>query len=303
MVEFRQLEYFYTISKLENFTRTAETLHVSQPSVTKAIKALEAELGIVLIDRSQKHVSLTEEGRAFLVHVERILHDLDETRRDMQRFRKHIAGTVHFGLPPMVESYVFPNFFLEFRRAYPQVALDIMEYSDSEEVRQRLTNGNLDFGVVLDKPGVPAENELVLLESPMSLCLDPEHHLASKAEVAFAELRQEKFIMQQMNTYQYKSVYALCVESGFTPDILLCTTQLKTIKQLVANKMGISILPDFVTQRDKIFCRRSLVPELRVQVKLAWNQRKKMSPVDKQFISFAQRYTETQEFRREFHQD
>ena len=59
LMEFRQLEYFCTISELENFTRTAEALHVSQPSVTKAIKALEAELGVMLINRSQKHVSLT----------------------------------------------------------------------------------------------------------------------------------------------------------------------------------------------------------------------------------------------------
>ena len=64
-MEFRQLEYFCTISELENFTRTAEVLHVSQPSVTKAIKSLEAELGLTLIDRSQKHVSLTEDERHF----------------------------------------------------------------------------------------------------------------------------------------------------------------------------------------------------------------------------------------------
>ena len=72
-MEFRQLEYFVTISELENFTRTAEVLHVSQPSVTKAIKSLEGELKLTLIDRSQKHVQLTEEGRTFLIHAQRIM--------------------------------------------------------------------------------------------------------------------------------------------------------------------------------------------------------------------------------------
>mgnify|MGYP002657459252 CR=1 FL=1 len=81
-MEFRQLEYFCTISELENFTRTAKVLHVSQPSVTKAIKALEAELGLTLIDRSQKHVTLTEAGRAFLIHARRIMQDAELANQD-----------------------------------------------------------------------------------------------------------------------------------------------------------------------------------------------------------------------------
>ena len=83
-MEFRQLEYFVTISELENFTRTAEVLHVSQPSVTKAIKSLEGELKLTLIDRSQKHVSLTEEGRTFLIHAQRIMRDVQSAYQDMQ---------------------------------------------------------------------------------------------------------------------------------------------------------------------------------------------------------------------------
>ncbi|MFC2607430.1 MAG: LysR family transcriptional regulator, partial [Selenomonas sp.] len=71
-MEIRQLEYFCTLAHLENFTRTAEALHVSQPSVTKAIKSLESEIGLMLVDRRQKRVSLTMEGRAFLLHAEEI---------------------------------------------------------------------------------------------------------------------------------------------------------------------------------------------------------------------------------------
>ena len=105
-MEFRQLEYFCTISELENFTRTAKVLHVSQPSVTKAIKALEAELGLTLIDRSQKHVTLTDAGRAFLIHARRIMQDAEIAKQDMMRFCVGSAGTVHFGVPPMFEARI-----------------------------------------------------------------------------------------------------------------------------------------------------------------------------------------------------
>ena len=136
-MEFRQLEYFYTISKLENFTRTAEVLHVSQPSVTKAIKALEAELQLTLIDRRQKHVTLTPEGKAFLLHAEKILHDIEETQQDMQRFKVNTQATIHFGIPPMVEAYLFPDFFTKFKVSNPHLNLELREYNDSSEVRRR----------------------------------------------------------------------------------------------------------------------------------------------------------------------
>ena len=120
-MEFRQLEYFCTISELENFTRTAEVLHVSQPSVTKAIKSLESELGLTLIDRSQKHVSLTEEGKAFLLHAQRIMQAAETAKQDMMRYRSDSRGTIHFGIPPMVEAYLFPDLFTKFQSVFPDI--------------------------------------------------------------------------------------------------------------------------------------------------------------------------------------
>ncbi len=302
-VEFRQLEYFYTISKLENFTRTAEVLHVSQPSVTKAIKALEAELQLTLIDRSQKHVTLTTEGRAFLLHAEKILHDIEETQQDMERFKTDTQGTIHFGIPPMVEAYLFPDFFTKFKAAYPRVNLDVKEYGDSVEVRSRADGGELDFGIILDQPNEENDNEILIMEDFLSLCVHPKHPLAKFSRVEFGQLRDEKFIMQQPSTYQYNTVYEHCVASGFTPDILLCTTQLKTIKQLVANQLGISILPDFVTRMETIFLRRPLQPALRFHVKLFWGEHKCLSETDKNFIRFMKNYTQTSEFKKNFRQE
>ena len=236
-MEFRQLEYFCTISELENFTRTAKVLHVSQPSVTKAIKALEAELGLTLIDRSQKHVTLTEAGRAFLIHARRIMQDAELAKQDMMRFCVGSAGTIHFGVPPMFEAYLFPTFFKEFR--------------DSDEVRERVEIGDLDFGVIFGSPETTFPHEFVIMHDAMSLCLPEGHPLSVKKEVAFESLRRERFILQQPRTYQYRAIFARCIEAGFTPDVMLTTSQLKTIKQLVANGTGISILPDFVLREEK----------------------------------------------------
>ena len=301
-MEFRQLEYFCTISELENFTRTAEVLHVSQPSVTKAIKSLEAELGLTLIDRSEKHVSLTEEGKAFLLHAQRIMQAAETARQDMMRYRSDSRGTIHFGIPPMVEAYLFPDLFTKFQKAFPDITLDVQEYGDSDEVKERAGLSELDFGIVLGDADDTTGNELPIMEDTMSLCLPPSHRLTTKESVCFEDLAREKFIMQQPHTYQYRNVYKHCGQAGFIPDVMLCTSQLKTIKQLVANGMGISILPNFVTRMEKIFVRKPLCPPMAVRVSLFWGEHKTLSVVDTQFIDFMKKYTETPDFKKYFRQ-
>ncbi len=310
-MELRQLEYFCTVSRLENFTRTAEALHVSQPSVTKAIKSLEAELKLTLIDRTHKHVMLTPQGKAFLLHAEKILNDVEKTLQDMERFQLEKKDTIHFGIPPMVEAYLFPDFFTEFRLAIPAIKLDVREYSDSTEVRKKVEDGELDFGIVFDEGRDTQPNEMLIMEDNMSLCLTPGHPLCNNNAVSFDELRHEKFIMQQSNTYQYQHVYNRCVMNGYVPDILLCTTQLKTIKQLVANGLGVSILPDFVTHNEKIFVRKPLEPGLNVDIKLIWGLQpdsaaekteagaEELSGIDKSFLEFMKKYISDGNFKKQ----
>lgn len=301
-MEFRQLEYFCTISELENFTRTAEALHVSQPSVTKSIKALESELGVMLINRSQKHVSLTEQGKVFLVHAQRIMQDAAFAKKDMLRYRSDRQDIIHFGMPPMLEGYLFPDFFSKFQEMVPDVILDIQEFSDSDEVRQRAESGELDFGIVMGGEGERLDHAMPIMQDKMVLCLPPDHPLAAERTVSFDALRQEKFIMQQPNTYQYRQVMDNCGEYGYVPDIVLCTSQLKTIKQLVANGSGISVLPNFVTRMEKIFVRRPLRPEVGVQALLLWGENKNLSRADTRFMQFMKEYTESPEFKRHFRQ-
>ena len=303
-MEFRQLEYFCTISDLENFTRTAQALHVSQPSVTKAVKALEGELGLTLIDRSQKRVALTEEGRAFLVHARKILQDVEAALRYMQRFRSEEGGGIlRLGIPPMVEAYLFPELFMKFRKACPDVTLEVREVADSLLVREQTELGELDFGIVLGKGESFSLRETLMLNDHMSLCVSMNHPLAMEKTVSFRQLRKEKFIMQQPNTYPYRQVFQKCTEAGYAPDVLLCTSQIKTVKDLVTNDLGIAVLPNFVMRSDTTFSRRPLTPVMEVPVYLCWGAHKTLSQAEQKFIDFVKEYTESAEFKQHFRQE
>lgn len=299
-MEFRQLEYFCTLSELKNFTRTAEVLHVSQPSVTKAIKALEAELGLTLIDRSQKHVSLTEEGRAFLLHARRIMKDMEIAKKDMLRYRTNMRGKIRFGIPPMIEAYLFPDLFIKFKRYFPDIQLDTQEYNGSVEVQKQVDLGELDFAIMIGREDEAFANSFVILHDTMSVCLPKNHRLARRESLTLSDLAEEKFIMQQMNTFQYQEILRQCSEAGFMPDITFSTSQLKTLKQLVASGMGIAILPNFVMQDDKDFVKRPLKPAMNIKIVLYWSEKKVLSLIDRQFMDFIRRYKEMPEFKQNY---
>ncbi len=302
-MEIRQLEYFCMISELENFTKTAQMLHVSQPSVTKAIKSLESEFQLTLINRSQKHISLTEEGRVFLLHAKKILQEVEAAKHEMQEFHDHTKGIIHVGIPPIVEGYLFPDFFTKFRQIYPEINLDVKEHNDSQEVRERAEQGDLDFGIVMGKTKEKTLNSFSIMADRMDVCFSLDHSFKEKTFVEFSDLKGEKFIMQQPATYQYQQVFSRCNDAGFVPDVLLCTSQIKTIKQLVANGMGISVLPNFVTRNERKMLHCALRPSLKVGIYLYWGKHKIFSRIDKKFIDFMKKYTTSLEFRQHFRQE
>ena len=275
-MELRQLEYFVTVSSMKNFTKAAHFLHVSQPSVTKAIQSLEAELKLPLFDRSQKHICLTEAGQVFLIHAKKILQDVKAAQISMERFQNNNAGVIRFGVPPMVESYLFPNFFIKFQAANPEILIDLQECSDSLAVHENLENGALDFGIVYLKAGESLENSLNLLEDEFYLCLPFNHKLANEEKISFQSLREEKFFA----TIQRSA------SAGFSPEILLSTSQLKTIKELVSSGAAVALLPRFVVTPDANFKSLPINPPIKFTVALTWSKFKELSPLCMRFLKF-----------------
>ena len=285
-MELRQLEYFCAVSSLESFTKAANFLHVSQPSVTKTVQALETELEMELFDRSQKHICLTEAGAVFLLHAKKIMQDVTAAKLAIERFHSQSGGVIRFGVPPMLESYVFPNFFIKFTAANPKIILDLQECSDSMEVHEKLDNDELDFGIIFLKADEQPKNSLKLLEDEFYLCLSQKNKFADAEKISFAALKKEKFILQPPGTVQNLITLQRAANAGFAPEVLLSTSQLKTIKELVSSNAGIALLPSFAITKTTKFKAIPVTPPIKFQVALAWSGLKELSPLFTHFLNF-----------------
>ena len=296
-MELRQLEYFCAVSTLENFTKAAHFLHVSQPSVTKAIQSLEAELNLLLFDRSQKQICLTEAGQIFLLHAKKILQDVQTAQKSLERFQTQNGGVIKLGVPPMVESYLFPNFFMKFQASNPNILLDLQECNTSQNVREKLDDDFLDFGIIFLKKDTQLKNSLKLLDSEFYICLPPSHKFAQFEKISFEKLRGEKFIVQPKGTVQNLLTMELAAAAGFAPNILLTTSQLKTIKELVSGGAAVALLPKFVTADAPNFKAVPLEMPIKFKIVLAWSRFKDLSPLGTRFLNFFNELLQSQEVK------
>ena len=126
-MDLKKMEYFESVSRLKNFTKAAEKLHVSQPSITVSILKIEEELGAFLLQRNQRSVDLTREGEIFLEWVKGILNDVQNVVKEMYDLGSKANRELKLAIPTSLGSWMFPSIFSEYVDRYPHVILNIRE--------------------------------------------------------------------------------------------------------------------------------------------------------------------------------
>jgi DNA-binding transcriptional LysR family regulator len=246
VVELRHLRYFLAVAEELNFTRAARRLNIAQPPLTQQIKALEAEIGVTLIDRSAYRIELTEAGRAFQGEVARILGDVSAAVLNAKRVARGDVGQVRVGF---TESATFnplvTSAFRAFRSAYPDVQVSLEEHQSVELVKA-LREGRIDAAFV--RPPLKRDEGLVLHlleEEDMVLAVPSAHRLAASAVVALRDLEAETFILypRSVRPGLADAVIAACERAGFIPHVAQYAPQLSSTINLVAASLGVSIVP------------------------------------------------------------
>lgn len=284
-MDLRQMEYFQMVCRLNNLTRAAERLHVAQPAISVAMQKLEEELGVQLFSRSQKQFTLTTEGQVFLARVEDILSRTQDAILEMHEYRELRKGTIKLGVPPMIGSYLFPHIFAGFKQVYPSLDLSVIE-EGSLAIRGMLERDELDLGIVITCHMSPLLQSELITSGEILVCLSPFHPLAGVEKVDFAQLRQEPFILLKEDTYHRQVILQQCKRHNFEPNIILASSQIDTIRGLVARGVGISFLFDVVARKDPQIQCVPLSEPLCIEIGLAWKKDRYFSKASQAFLDY-----------------
>ncbi|MBC7545206.1 MAG: LysR family transcriptional regulator [Candidatus Sericytochromatia bacterium] len=254
-MELRHLRYFVAVAEARHFTRAAERLAMAQPRLSQQIKALETELGVQLLLRTKRSVSLSAAGEAFLAEAYQILARVDRAVTIAQKAGRGEIGRLRVGFVSSAAYNVLPELIRRFRISRPDVELVIEELSSDVQL-QRLRDGHLDitfYRVDMESvPPIPASGLVreTVLSEPFVVAVPDSHALAGRTTIPLAALAAEPFVLfpRRLNPGFHDLIVRLCEAAGFTPKIAQEAILMQTIISLVAAGMGVSLVPASMAQ-------------------------------------------------------
>lgn len=293
-MELRHLRYFIAVAEELHFGRAAERLGISQPPLSQQIQALEEEIGARLFERTNRRVELTDAGRLFLDESRQVLAQVDKAVLLARRAHLGELGELKIGFTSSAPfTSTIPSSIHAFRKAYPDVHLDLQEMS-SRQVLKALLEESLQVGVIRPLALPDAVHWVELFREPLVAVLRADHPLAAGSEdgLAIAALAEEPFVFfpRSYGTGLYDQVIALTRQAGFSPRIAQEASEAMTIIGLVSAGLGVSILPASFrrTRVDGVVYRALSDPEATTAVWLVRRQNEG-SPLALSFIDLVTR--------------
>ncbi|MEQ7747521.1 LysR family transcriptional regulator [Pseudomonas aeruginosa] len=293
-MELRHLRYFIAVAEELHFGRAAERLGISQPPLSQQIQALEEEIGARLFERTNRRVELTDAGRLFLDESRQVLAQVDKAVLLARRAHLGELGELKIGFTSSAPfTSTIPSSIHAFRKAYPDVHLDLQEMS-SRQVLKALLEESLQVGVIRPLALPDAVHWVELFREPLVAVLRADHPLAAGSEdgLAIAALAEEPFVFfpRSYGTGLYDQVIALTRQAGFSPRIAQEASEAMTIIGLVSAGLGVSILPASFrrTRVDGVVYRTLSDPETTTAVWLVRRQNEG-SPLALSFIDLVTR--------------
>jgi len=243
-----QLEAFVQVANQKSFSRAAEALFLTQPSVTARIQALERDLGERLFERSGRGVRLTEVGLCFLPHADRVLQALHEGRDAIDALRNLQSGSLILASATTVSTYILPGVLKTFRQRFPRVEVSVRT-GRSEQVLQMLLSDEAQVGLVRAVYHQDIETK-GLIEDQLILVANSSDDLAQFGTVSVEQLGDHPFIFFDRNSSYYSLAQGLFRQHGIVPRIQMELDSMEATKKMVEEGLGIALLPRMAVERE-----------------------------------------------------
>lgn len=241
----RQLKYFVAVAEERHFGRAARRLHMSQPPLSTQIKGLETELGVRLLDRSTRRVSLTDAGRVFLRRANEILNSVDAAAEEVQQAESGLRGRLTVGFISSATLSLLPLSIRLFRERFGGVELELKELTSSQQVDE-LYEGGIRVGLMrlpMSSPGIRLEP---ILEESLVVALPAGHALATRERVPLTAMVDQPlvFFTRALVPGFHAQIVELYARVGAFPNVVQHAVHFQTIVGLVASGIGSAILPE-----------------------------------------------------------
>lgn len=262
----RSVHYLLAVAEHQSFTRAAEALYVSQPSLSQQIKQLEDLLNIQLLDRSGRAVRLTPAGEVYLYHARRALKELDTAKRAIHELKDLSRGHLRIAMTPITDYLAIP-LLVQFNTLYPGITITTLEMPQND-MKDALVGDHVDIGIAfsstLTTEGYPGiTDSQTLFTENLSITFGKNHPLAGKkGPLSKHALEQEPLVLFNTNYALRSHIDQYCLEHGIKPHVAVEATSLSVIIEMIRLGQIATILPETIACHQHGLESISVLPEL-----------------------------------------
>lgn len=245
-MDFRQLETFVAIAKFKSFSKAADYLFLTQPTISNHIQNLENQLGTILINRTNKKVTLTKAGEILYSHALDILNKRELALFNLEQFKGKIEGTLEIATSTTPEQYILPQFLNSFHRIYPDVKYHLLHF-DSLQVVDSIINGEIDFGIVGAREDNKRLNYINLMADRLVVIAPNTAPYRDMNSISIDFLKSSKMILREEGSGTRKIFEQALHQQNISIDgfnVVAYIENTETIKQCVRLGLGLSIVSE-----------------------------------------------------------
>ena len=287
-MDLKQLNTFLMISKLQSFTKAADTLNYAQSSVTTQIKLLEEELGVKLFERIGKNISLTHDGKKLIPYSQQMLKLSTDIKNNISE-DEYPKGVLTIGVAESLCVIRLPEIIKEYRKLYPEVEI-ALKFGSCADFRRYLNDNLIDvafsLGAKIDGGEFISEIER---DEPMLLLAYPGNHLLEKEKILPEDLEGESLILTEVGCSYRAAFERILKDEGISPRITLESGSVHAIKQFTMSGLGISLLPRVAVEEEvksgKLIPLKWQGAEFEIVSQVLYHKNKWISPALDAFIN------------------
>ncbi|MDR2272302.1 MAG: LysR family transcriptional regulator [Sphingobacterium sp.] len=273
-IELRHLLYFKVLAEELHFRKAAERLFIAQPGLSRQIKQLEENYGVVLFERNKRNVSLTEAGIYLFEEVRTLFRHLDQMETQLQSLANGKISTLKLGFIGSAVQTILPQLLINLKQNQPDIELSLHELANEVQL-ELIQKKELDFGFVRLSEIPIGLHSIPIHTEHFSLVLPNNHPLLTQKKPDLYTLKDESFILFSKNYSHsyYDLVMSIFQDHQFTPKVTLRTVNALTIFNMVAQGLGVAIVPASLKngyQVDVGFLELENLPQ-RTTLSLVWN--------------------------------
>jgi DNA-binding transcriptional LysR family regulator len=291
-MDLRRLEVFVKVAELGSFSRAAEALFLTQPTVSEHVRALEEDLGVQLLDRLGRGAAPTPAGQLLLGYAHRILVLMREARQAVDRFQGRLLGELIVGGSTIPGEYILPALIGQFKAKYPDISISL-RVGSSQQISEWVEEGRVEIGVVGARPGSRALVARELMADEMVIVVPPEHPWTRRPSVGLADIRAEPLLLRERGSGTRQALERALAEAGTDLSAFRVAGEMgstQAVKQAVRAGIGVTLLSRLAVEDE---CRARLLVCVRVEgldvrrsFHLVTHRERSRSPLAQAFLEF-----------------